>query len=59
MLLIAVMRNDLAQTADRIRAANSILDRGYGKPHQAVELTGAEGESLIPSITVNIRKSDL
>lgn len=32
----------------RIRAAESYLDRVVGKPRQAVEVTGAEGQPLIP-----------
>lgn len=37
----------VAQASDsdaaRVSAANAILDRGYGKPSQAVEHTGPEG----------------
>lgn len=33
----------------RVSAANSLLDRGYGKPNQAVELTGKDGAPLIPA----------
>ena len=35
---------------DKIRmdAADRIMDRGYGKPVSSVEMTGAEGEPLIP-----------
>ena len=29
--------------AARVSAANALLDRGYGKPTQAVELTGKDG----------------
>lgn len=36
--------------SDRIKAAKEILDRGYGKPAQAVELSGPDGEPF----TVNI-----
>jgi hypothetical protein len=32
--------------AARVSAANAILDRGYGKPHQAVQMTGPEGGPL-------------
>jgi len=42
-VLLAVMMDPEARTADRIRAAEIILDRGYGKPAQAVDL-GADGE---------------
>lgn len=39
---------DIAMSPDqpaaaRVSAANALLDRGFGKPTQAVELTGANG----------------
>ncbi|MCL2657753.1 MAG: hypothetical protein FWD62_10115 [Betaproteobacteria bacterium] len=34
------MNDENAPQAARISAANALLDRGYGKPQQAVELTG-------------------
>jgi hypothetical protein len=35
-VLIAVMRNTKSPPAARIAAANAILDRGWGKPPQAI-----------------------
>lgn len=35
-----------AAVKDRIKAAEVILDRGHGKPNQAMELTGADGAEL-------------
>jgi len=35
-VLESVMENDLAEDRDRLRAAEAILDRGYGKPSQAI-----------------------
>ncbi|HEX9743405.1 MAG TPA: hypothetical protein VGA17_11525 [Nitrospiraceae bacterium] len=40
--------------AARVSAANSILDRGYGKPMQAMEHSGKNGAPLIPVINVTI-----
>ena len=40
--------------AARVSAANAILDRGYGKPMQAMEHTGKDGAALIPVINVTI-----
>ena len=40
--------------AARVSAANAILDRGYGKPMQAMEHTGKDGAPLIPVINVTI-----
>jgi hypothetical protein len=36
-VLVGVMRNTKAPAPARIAAANAILDRGWGKPTQAVE----------------------
>ena len=35
----------------RKAAADSLLDRGIGKPLQKAELTGAEGKDLMPTNT--------
>jgi HEAT repeat protein len=39
--LLELMRGDDRRTA--LAAAQALLDRGFGKPGQSVELTGAEG----------------
>ena len=36
--LKGIMLNPLAKDADRIKAAEIIMDRGYGKPTQAVDV---------------------
>ena len=41
--LAAIMRDTAQPGPARVSAANAILDRGYGKPRQAVEHTGADG----------------
>ena len=38
--LVAVMTDMAAPAAARVTAANSLLDRGYGKPRQEHELSG-------------------
>lgn len=51
-VLKRILLNEEAKDADRIRCAEIILDRGYGKPVQAVDLdtTQAEvGVVLIPA----------
>lgn len=40
-VLIDVANNSKVAPAARVSAATAILDRGYGKPRQAVELDGA------------------
>ncbi|MFY9641053.1 MAG: hypothetical protein WCD20_02605 [Rhodomicrobium sp.] len=37
------MEDDNAPAAARVAAANAILDRGFGKPAQAVEMSGGDG----------------
>jgi hypothetical protein len=54
-VLKKIMLNDRARDADRIKAAEIILDRGYGKPVQAVDLAaetqdGGIGVVLMPSV---------
>ena len=53
--LVALMRGVITVEIDRkpvqmlvppmtqLAAANAVLDRGYGRPHQSVEMTGDEG----------------
>ena len=56
--LVALMRGVITVEIDRkpvqmlvppmtqFAAANAVLDRGYGRPHQSVEMTGDEGEPI-------------
>lgn len=41
--LVKIMQNGKSPAAARVTAACALLDRGYGKPTQHTELTGAEG----------------
>lgn len=43
--LFEVARDGQSEAA-RVTAASAILDRGYGRPAQAVELTGKDGADL-------------
>jgi hypothetical protein len=38
--LAAIMRNEKSPPAARVAAANGLLDRGYGRPPQALEHSG-------------------
>jgi len=40
--LVKIMNNGKSEGA-RIAAATALLDRGYGRPRQAVEMTGKDG----------------
>lgn len=51
-VLKRILLNEEAKDADRIRCAEIILDRGYGKPVQAVDLDTTQadvGVVLIPA----------
>jgi hypothetical protein len=53
-VLLKILRDEEAKHGDRIRCAEIILDRGYGKPVQAVDLettTSDVGVVLIPART--------
>ena len=41
------------QDGVRLAAANSLLDRGYGKPGQPVEISGPEGGAVEVAATVS------
>jgi hypothetical protein len=45
--LVELMRGDEARTA--LAAAQALLDRGFGKPGQSVELSGPDGKPLTVS----------
>ena len=49
--LVEIMRDKGAPQTARKAAADSLLDRGIGKPLQKAELTGAEGKDLMPTNT--------
>lgn len=46
-VLAAVMANDDAPASARVSAACAVLDRGFGKPPQAVQL-GSDAENPLP-----------
>jgi hypothetical protein len=41
--LVQIMKNKRYSPQARAYAANSVLDRGYGKPAQSVDLTNSDG----------------
>lgn len=41
--LVAIMTGQRSPASARVAAANALLDRGYGKPQQSVELGGELG----------------
>jgi hypothetical protein len=41
------MNNPAAPAAARVSAANALLDRGHGKPRQALEHGGTDGGPIV------------
>ncbi len=44
--LVEIMNDASEKGAARVAAAQALLDRGYGKPTQAIEHSGADGVPL-------------
>ena len=47
---IDLMRNPGVEPADRLRAAQIVMDRAYGKPVQATEISGPDGGAIHVSV---------
>jgi hypothetical protein len=45
--LVAVMNDQAKPVAAQVMAANMILDRGHGKPRQALEHGGTDGGPIV------------
>jgi hypothetical protein len=45
--LVVVMNDPAAPAAARVSAANALLDRGHGKPRQALEHGGTDGGPIV------------
>lgn len=52
MALSDILRDDGAPAAARIQAAQALLDRGWGRPAQSVELSGTDGDPIENTLTV-------
>jgi hypothetical protein len=46
-VLVAIMRDGKAKRRDRIQAAGMVLDKAWGKPAQAVQITGSAQNTLV------------
>lgn len=49
-VLVAIAKNGGASDAARVSAATAILDRGYGKPSQAVAVSNPDGSNIMPTM---------
>ena len=52
--LNAIHGNNNESAGARVSAANAILERGYGKPAQTLEHTGAAGGDIKHTVTITI-----
>lgn len=50
--LAEIMQDAEAPAAARVSAANAILDRGYGRPPQAITGPGPNGEHIVTRIVI-------
>jgi len=51
--LVDIAKNGRTESA-RVSAAIALLDRGYGRPPQSMELTGVDGKDLIPQAPMGV-----
>lgn len=56
--LVGIITNDSASDAARVAAANSLLDRGWGKPEQYVEVDANVQQRLISSDVVELEPDE-
>ena len=50
--LETIHKNPKAPPAARVAAANALLDRGWGKARQALEMGGLEGSPIAQKLTI-------
>lgn len=56
--LAEIMRDESRPTAARVSAATALLDRGYGKPTQALKLASDDDRPLFTAIRMVVVSSD-
>lgn len=49
-VLIAIATDDDKPPAARVKAAETLLDRGWGKPRQSVEVSGDADQPLVTRV---------
>jgi hypothetical protein len=53
-----ILADDTAPPAAQVAAFNAVMDRGWGKVSQAVELSGPDGEAIPTSLTIVFKAPD-
>lgn len=56
--LVEIMTNPGEAASARVSAATALLDRGYGKPVQAMDHTSSDGSMAPSHITLNFVKPE-
>ena len=52
--LVEIAKNKKASTTSRVAAATALLDRAWGRPRQAVDLSAEGGASIPLSVSVEL-----
>ena len=58
LTLAEIMQDTDAPHNARVSAANALLDRGYGRPMQAVDHTSTDGSVVMPGLIALVPPSD-
>ena len=56
--LAEICRNPAYYEGAAVTAANSLLDRAWGKPETSVSFQDSEGKDLIPTINIVLKSSE-
>lgn len=56
-IVIAIARNTSSSDGDRIKAANSVIDRGHGKASESIKLSGSI-ENTIPKELIDAPRTE-
>jgi hypothetical protein len=54
--LARICADETAAPAAQVAAANALLERGWGKPRQAIDHGGVDGAPLVPSLSLTINR---
>lgn len=57
-VLVEIARDKKAAVNSRVAAASQVLDRAYGRPRQALEHSGPDGQQLPAGIMVTLVKPE-
>jgi hypothetical protein len=55
-ILVRIMQDENQKASDRLRAADSILDRGWGKPYQQIQLDEQREKTINVKLTDDMKE---